>query len=141
MVTPVANFYSAHRALLAGIAAAFFVICWLLLAILSPIIVASLPTDYFANPAYLEVEGLFAEDIPFLRRLLLLLKNIGAWFLILAGPIVFQSIFAPFFGLLLADFRAKPKLIRRFASNRFVWRLLNGLRRRRKLPLFDAPQV
>ena len=141
MVPPVANFYSAHRALLAGIAAAFFVVSWLLLAILSPLVVASLPADYFANPAYLETESLFAPDLPLLRRLLLLLKNAGAWFLILVGPILFQSVFAPFFGLLLADFRAKPKLIRRFASNRFVWRMLNGLRRRRKLPLFDAPQL
>ncbi len=141
MATPVANFYSAHKALLAGIAAAFFVVCWLLIAILSPIVVASLPADYFANPAYLETESLFAPELPFVRRALLLLKNIGAWFLILAGPIVFQSVFAPFFGLLLADFRSKPRLIRRFASNRFVWRLLNGVRRRRSLPLFDAPQV
>ena len=141
MVSPVANFYSAHKALLAGIAAAFFVVSWILLAILSPIVVASLPADYFANPAYLESESLFAPDLPLARRLLLLMKNAGAWFLILAGPIVFQSVFAPFFGLLLADFRAKPKLIRRFASNRFVWRMLNGLRRRRRLPLFDAPQL
>ena len=43
MVSPVANFYSAHRALLAGIAAAFFVASWILLAVLSPIVVASLP--------------------------------------------------------------------------------------------------
>ena len=141
MVSPVANFYSAHKALLAGIAAAFFVVSWILLAILSPIVVASLPADYFANPAYLESESLFAPDLPLARRLLLLMKNAGAWFLILAGPIVFQSVFAPFFGLLLADFRAKPKLIRRFASNRVVWRMLNGLRRRRRLPLFDAPQL
>ncbi len=141
MVTSVANFYSAHNALLAGFAAAFFVICWLLIAILSPIIIASLPADYFANPTYLEAGELFAEDIPFVRRLLLLLKNVGAWLLILVGPFAFQSVLAPFFGLLLADFPAKPKLIRRFASNRFIWRLLNGLRRRTKKPLFDAPQV
>lgn len=141
MVSSVANYYSAHRALLAGIAAAFFVVSWILLAVLSPIVVASLPADYFSNPAYLETESLFAPEMPFVRRLLLLLKNAGAWFLILIGPILFQSVFAPFFGLLLADFRAKPRLIRRFASNRLVWRLLNGLRRRRKLPLFDAPQI
>ena len=134
MVSSVANYYSAHRALLAGIAAAFFVVSWILLAVLSPIVVASLPADYFSNPAYLETESLFAPEMPFV-------KNAGAWFLILVGPVLFQSVFAPFFGLLLADFRAKPRLIRRFASNRLVWRLLNGLRRRRKLPLFDVPQI
>ena len=63
-----------------------------------------------------------------------------AWFLIVIGPFLFQSIFAPFFGLLLADFGAKPRLIRRFASIGFVWRALNAFRRRCGLPLFIPPQ-
>jgi hypothetical protein len=132
---------SSHTALIAGVAAAFFVISWTALAIVTPIVVVSLPEDYFANPDYLEVEGVFSAGIPFARRALLVLKNLLAWFLIIVGPFLFQSIFAPFFGLLLADFRAKPRLIRKFASTPFVWRLLNAIRRRRNLPPFTEPET
>jgi hypothetical protein len=68
--------------------------------------------------------------------LLLFLKNVFAWFLILLAPFLFLSIFAPFFGFLLADFPAKPRLIRKFASYPLVWRLLNRIRERRGLPPF-----
>ena len=130
------GFISSHKALIAGIAAAFFVVSWILLAIITPIVVAALPEDYFSSPEYLAVGGPFAPGLTFPRRCLLFAKNALAWFLILIGPILFQSIFAPFFGLLLADFRAKPRLIRRFASIPWVWRTLNAFRRRRQLPLF-----
>ena len=125
-----------HKALLAGVAASFFVISWIVLAIVTPIVVAALPEDYFSDPQYLEARSVFAAGIPFPQRALLIFKNILAWFLIVIGPFLFQSIFAPFFGLLLADFRAKPRLIRRFASYPLVWRLLNRIRLRRNLPPF-----
>ena len=134
------GFISSHKALLAVVAATFFVLSWIILAIATPIVVKSLPEDYFASPEYLSVEGPFASGIALPRRLLLILKNIAAWFLIVVGPFLFQSIFAPFFGLLLADFGAKPRLIRRFASIGFVWRALNAFRRRSGLPLFIPPQ-
>jgi hypothetical protein len=102
----------------------------------TPIVIASLPEDYFSNPKYLEVDSVFSAGIAPARRLLLLLKNIFAWFLILVAPFLFLSIFAPFFGFLLADFPAKPRLIRKFASYPFVWRQLNGVRLRRRLPPF-----
>ena len=136
---PTGGISSSHTALIAGVAVAFFVISWTVLAIATPIVVGSLPEDYFTNPDYLEVEGVFSAGIPFARRALLILKNLLAWFLIIVGPFLFQSIFAPFFGLLLADFRAKPRLIRKFASYPFVWRLLNAIRRRRRLPPFCKP--
>ena len=123
-----------HTALITG--AAVFVVSWATLLIVTPIVIASLPEDYFSNPQYLEVESVFAEGIPPARRSLLILKNILAWFLILVAPIIFLSIFAPFFGFLLADFPAKPRLIRKFATLPFVWRQLNGVRRRRQLPVF-----
>ncbi len=138
---PVGSISSSHTALIAGVAAAFFVISWTVLAIVTPIVVASLPEDYFANPDYLEIEGVFSANIPFPRRAMLVLKNILAWFLIIIGPFLFQSIFAPFFGLLLADFRAKPRMIRKFASLPFVWRMLNAIRRHRHLPPFCEPRT
>ncbi len=134
------GFISSHKALLAGVAATFFVLSWIILALVTPLVVKSLPEDYFASPEYLTVEGPFAAGIALPRRMLLLLKNFAAWFLILVGPFLFQSIFAPFFGFLLADFRAKPRLIRRFASIGFVWRMLNAVRRRSGVPLFLPPQ-
>lgn len=125
---------SSHTALMAG--AAVFVVSWGVLLVVTPIVVAALPEDYFSNPRYLEVERVFAAGIPPVRRLLLILKNVAAWFLILVAPFLFLSIFAPFFGFLLADFPAKPRLIRKFASIRFVWNLLDGIRKRRHLPPF-----
>ena len=125
---------SSHTALVTG--AAVFVVSWAVLLVVTPIVITSLPEDYFSNPQYLEVESVFAAGIPPARRFLLIIKNILAWFLILVAPIVFLSIFAPFFGFLLADFSAKPRLIRKFASLPFVWRQLNGVRLRRRLPPF-----
>ncbi len=140
-MVPSGSISSSHTALIAGVAAAFFAISWIVLAIVTPVVVASLPEDYFANPDYLEVENVFSAGIPFVRRALLILKNLLAWFLIIIGPFLFQSIFAPFFGFLLADFRAKPRLIRKFASYPFVWRLLNAIRRHRNLPPFHEPET
>ena len=125
---------SSHTALITG--AAVFVVSWVVLLIVTPIVITSLPEDYFSNPRYLEVESVFTPGIPPVRRSLLILKNMLAWFLILVAPIIFLSIFAPFFGFLLADFHAKPRFIRKFASYPFVWRMLNGVRRRRQLPPF-----
>ena len=116
--------------------AAIFVVSWIVLLVITPIVIASLPEDYFSNQKYLEVESVFAAGIPPVRRLLLFLKNVFAWFLILLAPFLFLSIFAPFFGFLLADFPAKPKLIRKFASYPLVWNLLNRIRLRRHLPPF-----
>ncbi len=130
------GFISSHKALLAGIALAFFVISWILLAIITPIVVGALPEDYFSSPEHLVAGGPFAPGLTFARRCLLLAKNALAWFLILIGPFLFQSIFAPFFGLLMADFPAKPRLLRRFASLPLVWNLLNGIRKRRGLVPF-----
>ena len=125
---------SSHTALMAGVAV--FVVSWVVLLVVTPIVVAALPEDYFSNPRYLEVESVFAAGITPVRRLLLILKNVAAWFLILVAPILLLSIFAPFFGFLLADFPAKPRLIRKFASHPLVWRQLNGIRQRRNLPPF-----
>ena len=125
---------SSHTALIAG--AAVFVVSWVALLIVTPVVISSLPEDYFSNPKFLEVESVFTGGIPPARRLLLFLKNGFAWFLILIAPILFLSIFAPFFGFLLADFPAKPRWIRKFASYPLVWRLLNRIRLRRNLPPF-----
>ena len=125
---------SSNTALITG--AAVFVVSWVVLLIVTPIVIISLPEDYFSNPRYLEVDSVFTAGIPPARRSLLILKNILAWFLILVAPIIFLSIFAPFFGFLLADFPAKPRLIRKFASHPFVWHQLNGVRERRGLPPF-----
>ncbi len=130
---------SSHTALITG--AAVFVVSWAVLLIVTPIVITSLPEDYFSNPQYLEVESVFAAGIPPARRALLFLKNVLAWFLILVAPIIFLSIFAPFFGFLLADFPAKPRLIRKFASYPFIWRQLNGVRQRRNLPPFTEPET
>ena len=125
---------SSQTALIAG--GAVFVVSWIVLLVVTPIVVTSLPEDYFSNPKYLEVESVFTAGIPPARRLLLFLKNVFAWFLIVVAPFLFLSIFAPFFGFLLADFPAKPRLIRKFASHPLVWRLLNRIRERRGLPPF-----
>jgi hypothetical protein len=113
-------------------------VSWIVLLVVTPIVIASLPEDYFSNPRYLEVENVFSTEIPPTRRLLLLFKNAFAWFLILLAPFLFLSIFAPFFGFLLADFPAKPKIIRKFASLPLVWRLLNRIRGQRRLPPFSG---
>lgn len=125
---------SSQTTLIAGVAV--FVVSWIALLVVTPVVISSLPEDYFSNPKYLEVESVFAAGIPPARRLLLFLKNGFAWFLILIAPILFLSIFAPFFGFLLADFPAKPRLIRKFASYPLVWRLLNRIRLQRYLPPF-----
>ena len=125
---------SSQTVLITG--AAVFVVSWIVLLVVTPIVIASLPEDYFSNPKYLEVDSVFSAGIPPARRLLLFLKNIFAWFLILIAPFLFLSIFAPFFGFLLADFPAKPRLIRKFASYPLVWNLLNRIRRQRRLPPF-----
>ncbi len=130
----IGSIISSHTALVTG--AAVFVVSWVVLLVVTPIVITSLPEDYFSNPQYLEVESVFAAGTPPARRFLLILKNILAWFLILVAPIIFLSIFAPLFGFLLADFPAKPRLIRKFATIPFVWRQLNGVRRRRNLPPF-----
>ncbi len=129
---------SSQMALIAGVTV--FVVSWIVLLAVTPIVIASLPEDYFSNPKYLEVDSVFSAGIAPARRLLLLLKNIFAWFLILVAPFLFLSIFAPFFGFLLADFPAKPRLIRKFASYPLVWRLLNRVRERRGLPPFTRVQ-
>ena len=116
--------------------AAIFIASWIVLLVVTPIVIASLPEDYFSNPKYLETQSVFSADIPPGRRLLMFLKNIFAWFLILLAPFLFLSIFAPFFGFLLADFPAKPRLIRKFASYPLVWNLLNRVRLQRNLPSF-----
>lgn len=141
MENPLSNFYATNKVLLASIAIGFFVVSWILLFALSPIIINKLPVDYFTNEKYLKTESMFERGVPLARRFTLLLKNIFAWFLILIAPVLFQSIFAPFFGLLLAEFKAKPKMIRAFASNRFVWRALNAIRRKKGLPPFIGPPV
>ena len=125
---------SSQTVLITG--AAVFVVSWIVLLVVTPIVIASLPEDYFSNPKYLEVDSVFSAGIPPARRLLLFLKNIFAWFLILIAPFLFLSIFAPFFGFLLADFPANPRLIRKFASYPLVWNLLNRIRRQRRLPPF-----
>ena len=129
---------SSHTAFIGGVVVAVFVISWIVLLVVTPIVIASLPEDYFSNPRYLEVESVFSAGIPPVRRLLLVFKNILAWFLILVAPFLFLSIFAPFFGFLLADFPAKPRLIRKFASYPLVWRLLNRIRGQRRLPPFSG---
>lgn len=138
-MTTLSDYYSAHKVLLASIATVFFILSWIVLIFITPVIVEMLPEDYFANPAYLEVESIFSPDTPFMRKIILFFKNISGWFLIIIGPILFQSIFAPFFGLLLANFKAKPKLIRKFVSWKIVWKALNLIRVRRNLPQFQPP--
>ena len=137
----ISHFYETHKLLLACISAAIFIVGWIVLLLVAPEVIGNLPEDFFANPEFLEVEDIFAEDIPVARRLLLLVKNTVAWILILIGPILFQSIFAPFFGLLMADFKAKPKLLRRLVSVHWIWNLLNSVREKRGVPKFQPPQV
>ncbi len=132
----IGNIGTSHTAFIEGVVVAVFVVSWIVLLVVTPIVIASLPEDYFSNPKYLVVESIFSPGIPPARRLLLFLKNVFAWFLILLAPFLFLSIFAPFFGFLLADFPAKPRLIRKFASYPLVWRLLNRIRERRGLPPF-----
>ena len=137
----IGNIGSSHTALIEGVVVAVFVVSWIVLLVVTPIVIASLPEDYFSSPKHLEAKSVFTAGIPPARRLLLFLKNGFAWFLILIAPFLFLSIFAPFFGFLLADFPAKPRLIRKFASFPLVWHLLNRVRERRGLPPFtDAVQ-
>ena len=130
------SLYSSHKALFWGVIV--FVVSWIVLIVATPIAVAALPEDYFSDPRHLKTESPFAKGVQISRRVKIILKNVLAWFLIIVGPILFLSIFAPFFGFLLADFPAKPRLIRKFASYPLVWRLLNDIRRRRKLPFFKT---
>ncbi len=134
----IGNIGSPHTALV--VSAAVFVVSWIVLLVVTPIVIVALPEDYFFNPKYRETQNVFSPGIPPVRRLLLVLKNVFAWFLILLAPFLFLSIFAPFFGFLLADFPAKPRLIRKFASYPLVWRLLNRVRERRGLPPFTRVQ-
>ena len=133
------SFHPSGKVILAAVAGAFFVVGWLALLVVTPLVVGTLPEDYFANPDRISGANLFDAGLPPLRRLALLARNLAAGFLIFVAPILLQSIFAPFFGLLLAAFRAKPRLIRAFASQPLVWRLLNAIRRRRRQPPFLPP--
>ena len=141
MSMAISHFYETHKLLLACVSGAIFVIGWIVILLVAPGVIGELPEDFFVNPEFLEVEDVFAKETPLARRLMLLAKNTAAWFLIIIGPILFQSIFAPFFGLLMADFKAKPKLMRKLASVSWIWKLLNAVREKRGAPRFTPPKL
>lgn len=133
------DFCSTHRALTAFCVIAL--IGWVALAVVTPVVVASLPTDYFSAEEHLRVESALDHGIPPMRRVALILRNVAACFLVFVAPILFQSILAPLFGLMIANFREKPAMLRRIAANRTVLRTMNAIRRRRGLDPFIQPTI
>lgn len=133
------DFCSSHRSLTAFCVIAL--IGWVALAVATPMVIASLPADYFSAEEYLCVEGVLDEGAPPMRRVALVLRNIAACFLVFVAPILFQSIFAPLFGLMMANFKGKPAMLRRMASNKTVFRAMNSIRRRKGLEPFSQPVI
>ncbi|MGA0333585.1 MAG: hypothetical protein ACO3N7_07735 [Kiritimatiellia bacterium] len=101
--------------------------------LLAPRILAELPHDYFLNPHHRPLESF--RDRPLLRMGLLLIKNLFAVILGIAGLAMLvlpgQGLLTLLVALILLDFPGKFALKRKLIRIPFLHRLANKLRKLR----------
>lgn len=130
------EFISTHKAVAVFVGMA--IIGWVALALYIPVVVSSLPTDYFScekeplRPS--ESDHHISPTKP--SRIL---RNILALFLIFVAPILLQSIFAPIIGLAIGEFKWKHKALKRLGRSRRMVDALNRIRLQHNHPPFTKP--
>jgi hypothetical protein len=104
--------------------------------------IVQLPADYFAREKRRPLSTW--EDLPELRLLFLIAKNLLGFVLIVAGIAMLilpgQGLLTVFVGVVLVDFPGKFRLERWLATRPPVWRSLNWLRRRAHRPELERPE-
>lgn len=123
----------AHRGI--AIFVAIALAGWIALLIVIPIVVSSLPADYFfCDNDLLGTNDLDHSTIP--AGPMRFMRNTLALFLIFVAPILFQSIFAPIIGLAIGEFKWKHKALKRLGRSRRIVAALNSIRTRNNRPPF-----
>lgn len=102
--------------------------------ILVPFLVIRIPDDYFSQSRRRHTQ--WAQHHPFVRGLLLLLKNITGVIFVLAGILMLvlpgQGLLTIVIGIILLDFPGKFKLERWMISHQIILKSINWLRQRSK---------
>lgn len=118
------------------ISVALFILTLLLL----PVVIVRLPSDYFAGP---KPDGFISRQIPPVRILLLVLKNLTGLTMILMGILMLflpgQGVLTILAGLSVMNFPGKRNLEIRLASNGNVMRGLNWIRKKGHKENFAKP--
>ena len=129
MIDIISQWLQANEALLwwFGIAS---VVMFIGTLIIVPILVARIPHDYFS--AEHKRDGLFVEQHPLIRSLLIVGKNLLGIILIIAGIVMLvlpgQGVLTMLIGLILIDFPGKYELERRIVSQPAVLKAINWMR-------------
>jgi len=110
--------------------------------IIVPIILARLPSDYFANEKSNAIATYNKQPVLFILNKFV--KNIIGVLLILAGIAMLvlpgQGVLTILIGLGITDFPGKYKLERKLVSNQAVFKSLNWMRKRAGVEPFVYPQ-
>lgn len=132
------SFAENHAAWIGG-AAGFSVFLLIGSLILTPWLLSRLPADYFHNPDHRPLESLAHR--PFLRIVLLLIKNLVGLLLLLAGlSMLFlpgQGLLTILMALVLLDFPKKFALKRSLIERPRISAGINQLRKRHNKPPFQ----
>lgn len=106
-----------------------------------PFLVARIPEDYFLRPERNPWDSYGRH--PFLRHLLLILRNLmGIVFIIVGFVILFlpgQGVITILIGLLLTTFPGKQRLVVRIVRQKKVLETLNWMRRKASKPPLRLP--
>ena len=130
------EFISTHKAVAVFVGMA--IVGWIALALYIPVVVSSLPTDYFSCEKEPQEPSEFGHPTsPTMPSRIL--RNALALFLIFVAPILFQSIFAPIIGLAIGEFKWKHKALKRLGRSGRTIDALNRIRSRRNRPPFTKP--
>ncbi len=112
------------------------VLIWALIIFGTPVVIRSLPPDFFSNRKHLQPRG--REGRPLVWFLFVhLLKNLAGVALILLGTVGLQGVLVVMLGLAIMDIPKKAEAIRRLARIPFVWRLMSRIRAKAGLPPFE----
>ncbi|MGQ9660018.1 MAG: PGPGW domain-containing protein [Thermochromatium sp.] len=141
MLNTILSWIESHQLLtllLAGVSLLTFIGSLLAL----PVLVASMPTDYFVDTT--RHPSRLRRSHPLIYLAGRILKNAVGWLLVLCGLLMLvlpgQGLLTILVGLVLCDFPGKFRLERRLAGNARVMAACNWLRKRAGRPPFQAPQ-
>lgn len=139
-MTALHDFYLAHKHLL-DVSAILTAVIWVVLLVAVPLVIGELPEDYFASEELLDSSERPAGWMAFARFLLASVRNACAGILVILGSVFLQGVSVILLGFIVADFRGKTRLIRRFAKVKAVWKSICAIRRWLRKPPMLEPVV
>ncbi len=139
-MTAIHDFYAAHKQLL-DVSAVATALIWVALLVAVPLAIGTLPEDYFAAEEVFDASDRPAGWMTLGRFLLAAVRNVCACFLMILGTVFLQGVSVVLLGFIVADFRGKTRLVRRFAKVKFVWKSICAIRRWMRKPPMLEPVV